>query len=221
MTLPNDHSDASVDETINDDDDQKSINWRDAFNVPNIICIARIVGIPFSLWLAWKDLPSWYILFIFILLASDLIDGRIARSWNQRTTLGARLDSLADILLYTSFIPALWWLEKQYALAAMPVAIGVAVSYAILFIACMVRFRKVPSFHTRGAKLAWGLMLLGVVTAALGYAVWPLMVALAWVIVVNIEALLITFTITHWRADVLSYFHARRARQRDAIRDHP
>ena len=216
MNEPNATHDSVI---INDDDERAPIRWRDAYNVPNLICLARIAGIPFTLWLAYEGMEWSYVALVVFLLITDLVDGRIARQWNLRTTLGARLDTIADITLYTSFIPALWWLEPRYAEDAMPFAVAVAFSYFVVFIACMMRFRRMPSYHTRGAKIAWGLMLLGVLTAVLGFSEWPLIIALLWVTLVNLEALLITFTIRHWRADVLSFIHALRARKRDLAHD--
>lgn len=219
MTDPNATHEAAQTQVVNDDDDRAPIRWRDAGNVPNLICLGRLAGIPFALWFAYEGWEWSYVALVVFLLITDLVDGRIARKWNLRTTLGARLDTIADIALYTSFIPALFWLEPRYAEDAMPFAIAVAFSYFAVFIACMARFRRIPSYHTRGAKIAWGLMLLGVLAAALGFSEWPLIIALIWVMLVNIEALLITFTIRHWRADVLSFIHALRARQRDLAHD--
>jgi cardiolipin synthase len=73
--------------------------------LPNAITFVRILIIPvFVMALLYKRYN--YALMLFIAAgASDLLDGLLARTTNQKTELGAFLDPLADkILLVTSFI---------------------------------------------------------------------------------------------------------------------
>jgi cardiolipin synthase len=66
------------------------------FTLSNAITLARVVAIP---WLVWLLLAReyWIALALFIVSAlTDLIDGWLARRWNQRTRFGAIADPLAD-----------------------------------------------------------------------------------------------------------------------------
>lgn len=81
------------------------------FNLPNILALSRILLAPLMLWFLVDRSnplfagihPSWldYTAALIFVLASitDGFDGFIARSWNQKTTLGAILDPLADKML--------------------------------------------------------------------------------------------------------------------------
>ncbi len=86
-------------------------------NLPNILASFRILLAPLMLWFmvdqqntifeAWHS--SWldYFAALIFVLASvtDFFDGYIARSWNQKTALGAILDPLADkMLMLAGFI---------------------------------------------------------------------------------------------------------------------
>lgn len=74
-------------------------------NLPNFITLSRVVAIPFfaiSLWYGRLG-PA---LFIFIGAGlTDLLDGWIARRFNQRSRMGAILDPAADkLMMLTAFI---------------------------------------------------------------------------------------------------------------------
>ena len=70
--------------------------------VPNFLTSVRILMVPIFLLmiLSHKSLQA---LIVFLIAGStDLLDGLIARLWNQKTTLGAFLDPTADKLLATT-----------------------------------------------------------------------------------------------------------------------
>ena len=81
------------------------------FNIPNILAFIRLLLAPLMfLFLINQDAqifqnihPSWldyFAAFIFVIAsATDFFDGYIARSFNQITTVGKILDSLADKML--------------------------------------------------------------------------------------------------------------------------
>ncbi|HMK59528.1 MAG TPA: CDP-alcohol phosphatidyltransferase family protein [Dissulfurispiraceae bacterium] len=74
-------------------------------SLPNVITLMRIVVIPvFVTALIYQKYDYALALFAFAGI-SDLLDGLLARMTNQKTSLGAFLDPLADkFLLLTSFI---------------------------------------------------------------------------------------------------------------------
>ena len=70
--------------------------------VPNVLTLLRILAIPFfaiAVWYGWL----WEALLLFVAAGiTDLLDGWIARAFNQKTRLGAFLDPAADKLLMTT-----------------------------------------------------------------------------------------------------------------------
>jgi cardiolipin synthase len=74
-------------------------------NVPNTLTILRILSIPvFVILLLYDHLFIALLVFIGAGI-TDGLDGLIARVFNQRTTIGAYLDPIADkLILLTSFI---------------------------------------------------------------------------------------------------------------------
>ncbi len=87
------------------------------WTVPNQITFLRLGFLPFFLILIAYDHYRWALLVLVIAGLSDGIDGLLARSLNQRSSLGAYLDPIADKLLLSSSFVLLafkkqlaWWL---------------------------------------------------------------------------------------------------------------
>ena len=178
--------------------------------VPNIICMIRLAGSFLLVPVALQERNEMFLWLFLGLAMTDWIDGKLAILLNQRTVLGARLDSWADAALYTAL---LFGVVTMYgaSLRAELVWLGTAVvSYLISTAAGLWKYRRWPSYHTRAAKTSWFLTAVAVVALFTDWALWPLRVAAVAVTLTNIEALAITMISTHWRADVTSIYHAWR-----------
>jgi cardiolipin synthase len=88
------------------------------WTVPNALSVARLVGVPVFLWLVLGlNANIWAVVLLFAAAASDWLDGKIARAWNQESRLGQMLDPAADRLYIGAMLIALairgiipWWL---------------------------------------------------------------------------------------------------------------
>ena len=77
------------------------IKKRDFFLLPNLLAIFRILLFPFIFFFLAQDIHSSLVLAVILIVlavASDVLDGYVARRWNQITDLGRLLDPLADKL---------------------------------------------------------------------------------------------------------------------------
>lgn len=100
-------------------DRTRGSNW----NAPNIITVARILFAPAFIWLLLvstdqpSDVARWVAAGLFVVgMATDGIDGYIARRYNLVTDLGKILDPIADKVLTGGALIALsilgelpWW----------------------------------------------------------------------------------------------------------------
>jgi len=87
------------------------------WTVPNQITFLRLGFLPLFLILMSYERYRWALLVLVVAGLSDGIDGLLARSLNQRSSLGAYLDPIADKLLLSSSFLILafkkqlaWWL---------------------------------------------------------------------------------------------------------------
>jgi cardiolipin synthase len=75
------------------------------FTVPNQLTFLRLGFLPFFIVLIIYEKYSWALLILMLAAATDGMDGLLARSLNQKTSLGAYLDPIADkLLLSSSFV---------------------------------------------------------------------------------------------------------------------
>lgn len=92
-------------------------------NAPNIIAASRIVATPFFVWMLIADdgqnmLLRWLAaLFFVVAIATDALDGWLARRFNMVTDLGKLLDPIADKFLTGGALVGLsilgelpWWI---------------------------------------------------------------------------------------------------------------
>src|SRR5438045_9473721 len=87
------------------------------WTVPNQITLLRLGFLPIFLILISYEHYRWALAVLVVSGLSDGIDGLLARSLNQRSSLGAYLDPIADKLLLSSSFLILafkkqlaWWL---------------------------------------------------------------------------------------------------------------
>jgi cardiolipin synthase (CMP-forming) len=102
--------------------------------IPNAISVARLLGVPVFLWLVLGPRSTtgdwWAVGLLIAAAASDWLDGKIARAFNQESRLGQVLDPAADRLYIVATVVALavrgiipWWLLGL--LAARELVLGV------------------------------------------------------------------------------------------------
>jgi len=126
-------------------------NW----NLPNIITIVRILLAPVFFWMLLADngadgaLRWWAAVLFIVAIATDGVDGAIARRYNLVTDLGKLLDPIADKILTGAALIGLsilgelpWWVT----IVILVREIGITV-----FRFVMLRDRVIPA--SRGGKL--------------------------------------------------------------------
>lgn len=88
------------------------------WNLPNAITTARILLVPYFIWLLFQpvgdfELTRWFATFVFVLgISTDGIDGAIARRKGLITNLGKILDPIADKALIGGALVALSMLDE-------------------------------------------------------------------------------------------------------------
>jgi len=175
--------------------------------IPNIISGVRILCAPILLFLAWEGYRNAFIVLLSASLVSDAIDGYIARRFNVSSKLGAKLDSLGDMAIYLTVPICAWWLRPQILKQeALFVFIAIA-AYLVPLIAGLIKFRKVPSYHTLGAKTAAVLMSTAILFLFLTEFTWIFRIAAIFQVVVACEEILITIRLPTLQSNVKSIWH--------------
>ncbi|GAA4457011.1 CDP-alcohol phosphatidyltransferase family protein [Novipirellula rosea] len=184
--------------------------------LPNALCVIRFFGSWVMVGLAVAGYPHWVVGMFLFLAATDWMDGKIAVLLNQRSSIGPKIDTIADVTLYACLLLSLVYLRSEVLLQES-VWIGLAVlSYAGSCAFGLKKFGRFPSYHTRAAKTCWFLMVVGVIALFLEWSPWPIRIAMIGVTLTNVEAMMITATLTQPQSDVRSLWQARRQANRPA-----
>ncbi len=147
------------------------------FTLPNVICMLRIAGSLLMLGVAIGGYRTAFLSLFVVLTLSDWIDGWLARWLHQRSDFGARLDSFADAALYSSLILGVTILcREELQRESLWVVVALA-SYALTTAAGLIKYGKVPSYHTTAAKKTQGIVLLAAILLLLQWASWPIRIA--------------------------------------------
>jgi CDP-diacylglycerol--glycerol-3-phosphate 3-phosphatidyltransferase len=192
------------------------------FTIPNMICLLRMLGSIVLVVLAVNGRDQFF-LWLFVALAiSDWVDGKLAILLNQHSIWGPSLDSWADAGLYLALLIGAVLLRGDVLQSELKWILPALGSYGFSTLAGCWKYRRWPSYHTRAAKTSWFLILVGAGCLFGGWNLWPLRMALAAVILTNLEALLITTLVPGWRSDVGSVFQILRERARHRVKkNHP
>lgn len=184
-------------------------------NIPNLLSAFRLVGSVVLVGLALADARTPFTWLLGALLISDWVDGKLAIAWKQQTTFGARLDSVADASMYAAMCFGLFWLLWDLLQPEWPWLAAVIVSYVLTTGAGLLKYGRVPSYHTRMAKTSWLFVSLAALALFASGRVWPLRLAATLVVLTNGEAIAMTALLRHWHADVPSIFHALQLRRKE------
>ena len=177
-------------------------------NLPNLITGFRLAVAPGLAVLALDGRAELFLYLFLALEATDLLDGLLARLLDQRTELGARLDSIADLVMYSLLLGGLAVLEGEVLLGEWAWIALVPVTCAASWIASLAKFGQMPSYHTVTARVSYFLVI-GATAALLALdLVWPVRVAAAAVAVTNLEGVAITLILDAPSSDLASVITA-------------
>jgi phosphatidylglycerophosphate synthase len=185
-------------------------------NAPNLLSSFRVASAPVLLVLAWQGATRAFLALFALGLASDVLDGVLARRLGQESDLGARLDQWGDFALWVSLPAGAWWLWPETIAREAPYVILAVVCLLLPTAIAWAKYREVPGYHTWSAKLSSVLMGISVPLLLIFDLAWPFRVAALFQLVCAIDELGITVLFAECRHDVPSVLHAARLRRGQA-----
>lgn len=165
-------------------------------NIANLITVVRILVAPVSVWLVVMDdgadgVARWFAGLLFVAaIATDGIDGAVARRRNLITNTGILLDPIADKVLIVGALGALWWVGELPLWVVLVIVVRELGITVFRFVA--LSDRVIPA--SRGGKLK-------TIVQAVTLSSWliPTWVILgSWVFVLNWVLMAVVVVITTW-----------------------
>jgi CDP-diacylglycerol--glycerol-3-phosphate 3-phosphatidyltransferase len=141
----------------------------DAFNVPNLLTMARVLVIPVVLLLIDRGTPKDCTIAALVYSAAaitDLLDGYLARKMNVVSVLGKFLDPLADKLLVMA---SLIYMVPMGRIPAWAVALLLAREISITGLRSVASSEGVVIAAGEEGKIKTALQMIGILCLILGY----------------------------------------------------
>jgi CDP-diacylglycerol--glycerol-3-phosphate 3-phosphatidyltransferase len=190
-------------------------------HLPNYITLARIAG---AIWLIFVQPLSVLFFVVYSLCGlTDVVVGYLARKTNNVSEVGARLDSVADLLFYAvmgvKIFPTLWKKLPKWIWFCVCTILLLRVGVYVL---SFMKYHHFPSLHTYLNKLS-GLMIFLIPFSVIIDVLTPFCIAIAVVsFLAVVEELLIHLLSKGYFTDVktLAYFiRKKNVRSIDAERE--
>ena len=178
-------------------------------NLANLLSVYRLAAAPVAAWMALAGNRDAFFILIFISLASDLVDGPIARWLGQDSEVGAKLDTIADALTLLAGLFGLYVLQRGALRPELPWLYLFLASYGAAAVACLARFNALPAYHlylSKTAAFCAGAFFVWLYVADFSRTFFLAVVGLGTL--ANCESLLVTLRLKRFRTDVGSLFFA-------------
>ena len=146
--------------------------------LPNAITLGRLLSVPVLAWFAYREMNFAFTALLIPSLASDVLDGWLARRLGVVSALGTALDSIADILLMAVILYAIWPLHPEVYRDHGWVIISVVALLLVGHIGSLIRYGRLASFHTQLIRAGiFAFSIFAMVLFLIGYYPWLLFLA--------------------------------------------
>lgn len=183
-------------------------------NAPNGISLIRICLAPLLFYFALAQQSGWFFIVLTAAIFTDVLDGFLARKFNQITPLGSRLDSWGDFIIYSTMAICAWILWPDVIRREFPYFIVATLSFTLPVLVGFIKFHTIISYHTWSVKIAVALTVLGYILLFTGLFDWPFRIAIMVCVYAAIEEITITLLSQQPLVDVRTVWQALKFRQR-------
>jgi phosphatidylglycerophosphate synthase len=132
----------------------KLLNFNIPLTIPNILSLYRLFMFPVIAAMIVLSRELAFAILLTISLNTDVWDGWIARRFKQKTAIGARLDSLADIGMYITALGGIIVFKIDEISLDSWLFYVFVVCYIIVIVSPLIKFGKIQSFHLYSIKAA-------------------------------------------------------------------
>ena len=170
--------------------------------LPNILSMIRILLIPFLLFFALTSQPTVFLVLFAVILFTDFLDGFLARALHAQSEIGARLDSWADSLSWIGFTlgAIALWPDRLHSLGGWVLAALLA--FLIPGLYGLIKYHRLPSFHTWSAKAAMAGMGVSVLLMFGNITPFPFYASVCFLGLVGLEETLMVHWLPEPRTDL-------------------
>ena len=177
-------------------------------NLPNLVSLIRILMAPVLFYFALTQQPYWFIGILLFAEFTDVLDGFLARTLNQITEMGSRLDTWGDFVIYSTMAVCAWILWPDILQRESLYFIIIVLSFTLPALIGFIKFQRFTSYHTWSVKLAVVITVVAYILLFTGLLDWPFRIAALFCLYAAIEEIAITLLIHHEHVDVRTVWQA-------------
>jgi len=184
------------------------------YTTANLLSLYRLCASPVIVWAALSDQRGLFSVLMLISLATDAIDGFLARRWKEETRIGARLDAFADSLTLGAGLVGVWVFERSPFLETPGWLLMFLGALALATLVSLVKFCRLPAFHLYSFKLA-DVVMTAFFIAVFLYDFLPWAYALSMILgtLAALEIVAVALVIDRFRTDLKGLWWVLQARR--------
>jgi phosphatidylglycerophosphate synthase len=186
---------------------------------PNLLSGARIALMPAVLVAAIAGSQRWFLILAGASLATDVLDGFLARRLNAFSDFGRKLDSAADYLTMITGLAGIAILWPEIVQRELPWIVAGLTAFCGLVVFGFVRMGHPPCYHTWAAKAGLAGGALSMIPLLTGWSAVPFHLAVILQIYSAVEEVIISLVIPKYVGEMATVWHALRMRERKASTD--
>jgi len=197
----------------------KLLAFRIPLTIPNILSLYRLFMFPFILLFLLLGMELTYAILLIISLNTDVWDGFIARRFNQKTAIGARIDSLADIGVYLTALSGITVFKLDEIGSDVWLFYTFVISYVVVHLSPLIKFGTIQSLHLWSIKLGGYLQgIFFILLFLVGYFPVYFYIMVNFSLLAFIENLGIQLILPEMRSDVKGLYWVLKERVREKRR---
>jgi phosphatidylglycerophosphate synthase len=179
---------------------------------PNLLSATRLALMPAVLTAALAGSRPWFVGLIAGSLATDALDGFLARRLNAFSDFGRKLDSAADYVAMITGLAGIALLWPDIVRRELPwIVAGLAAFFAVIVFG-FVRLGRAPCYHTWAAKAGVMGCALSLFPLLGGWSAMPFHVMIVLQIFAALEEMTIVLLVPSHHGEMASAWHAWRLR---------
>lgn len=151
-------------------------------NIANLMTILRMVLTVF-LWFIMRE--TYFIYVYFITGITDVLDGYLARKLHIESETGAKLDSVADLMLTVFIVSYIYLMDSAVLMDNMLILVVLFIMKIIVIFITYIRFKRIAIVHTLGNKI------LGVLIFLLPISIYYQTVYFDWIVLITAALVII------------------------------
>jgi len=180
---------------------------------PNVLSAARIAIMPALLTTAIAGSRVWFVGLLVIALATDVLDGFLARRLHAFSELGRKLDSVADYMTLFVGLAGLALLWPEIVRRELPWIAAVMAAFFAAMIYGLLRLGRAPCYHTWASKVTVVACVIVLVPLLSGWTAMPFHVVAVLQVLVGVEEVAIVLLVPWHVGEMPTVWHAWRLRR--------